>query len=1528
MSRRLVSIAVSRFSGGLDDLPFAAPAAASLTDAAAAHGYTTVSDGTDPTAAELARTVLAALDGATGEDVLIVHVVSHGRAHGGSVQVYGSDGRANSGTSLDSWMADATGTDEHEDPWRRTDEAGTRPWTLFLVDVCGAGRAARVQWEFDIADAQRRAWVIAGCLPERQGFGARFTRATAAVLADIGRLDIHPSIRHVPLDRVAQEIRDEVDRLVAAEDGLTQTVVATRVDIASRVAWPPFFDNPHYRPTVAGLVRDDLREFATAVEDLFDAWHFMSRASGHPPNEARPIASGGTYRGRGRQLRALSAYLEGRAGRTNLHLVTGTPGVGKSALLGMLVCAAHPVLAGKTRELWWARRDDLPGVVADLAAVHAYEQDIVAVLGQAAAQLELPDAHRAWTVAEFVAAIRHRHRPPVLVVDAVDEAVDPAALSRALRDLADATRGDGTPAARLLVGARSGRHWRMTQPLLERAEAGGELTDLDDEPRDQLERDLSAYVDDLLRAHPGYRVDGRHDVRRILGAGIAERLAAPVADETQPRWGEFLVAGLFVNYLSRLPPPPGPAAAAAVVEMVPRTLPGVLELDLAAPEHPWFHPTLVTLAHSFGAGMPRRIVEACAGVFAPAEAGPASRRDITDALERGRFYLRRDVDSRGTTLYRLFHKALTEHLQRGNGTSAAAGPGPRPAHAALLRRLIATVPAGGGWAAADPYVLRHALDHAAAAGEADLLLADADFMVHADPDVVARHLHRAATPAGATMATVYRTSYWRHRQLADRPDIRHALLLFDAVRHGRADLTDRLAAAGVPGRLGQWRPVWATATTINSALRHTLVGHTAAVRHVACHRTAEDADVVVTAGADGTVRVWDADDGGLRHVLAAPGRTPVTGLSLARVDGEDVVLMAAGAEALVWRIADGTLRGVLSGHRHPLVAVAVTTLPDGTPVAVTADSVEGLRTWDLSTGTLRHVLDDRGGAGVLALAAVHGEPLILAASTVDGTIQVRDLAGGGDHGRPERGHDRTVRAIAGRRGRPLAVSAAVDGSVAAWVTDPLRPLKLEAGRSSAVAAVCLGDGPGAVAVTAHTDGNARVWSLDTDRPDFPTKPSAVLAGSTDLLQAVSGLELEDGTLLAVAGGADGTARVWDLDTGDVRHVLTGHTGGVTAIDCARLADGRGVAVTAAADGTARVWDLAGRHREVMPGSAGPVTVIEWCLLADGTAVVAGAGGDATVRLWNARSGEAIASLPGHEDTVTAVAFARLGEATIAVTVGADGTYRTWDVPSGRPRHVFRARSGRRALPLVHRRADGTGLLVVTTPALTLELFDLADGSSRGTPGRYLAPEAPFAALTLADGAEVAVAQSRDGRAQAWSLEDGGRIPVPGLTGLPLGGATWRAGGMSLAAIPAGRDLGLVLIRDGTAERHTLPRASRDAVLSCGVTTGGRPLVLLADGPGVTTWWLDTRTAERIPVPSGETVAAAAHTVVDGRDAVAIAAGNALHVAALAGDTAAQTLVLPEPVHTVTAGPDGSLLAGFGQDLCRLVRIHDRPTAEG
>ncbi|NGO71355.1 hypothetical protein G5C65_23980, partial [Streptomyces sp. SB3404] len=101
----------------------------------------------------------------------------------------------------------------------------------------------------------------------------------------------------------------------------------------------------------------------------------------------------------------------------------------------------------------------------------------------------------------------------------------------------------------------------------------------------------------------------------------------------------------------------------------------------------------------------------------------------------------------------------------------------------------------------------------------------------------------------------------------------------------------------------------------------------------------------------------------------------------------------------------------------------------------------------------------------------------------------------------------------------------------------------------------------------------------------------------------------DGKTLAT-GGADGTARLWDVRSGRTRTTLTGHKGGVTSV--AFSPDGETLA-SGSRDGTVRLWDVeSGKTRATLTGYKGGVGSVAFS--PDGRSLATG-GDDDTARIW-------------------------------------------------------------------------------------------------------------------------------------------------------------------------------------------------------------------------------------------------------------------------------------------------------------------------
>ena len=1310
----------------LPDLPYAGVKTKDLAAALTDLGFTCkiYMDKDLPTARKLGDCINESLTSAASR-AHVIHILSHGHHGKSGVHIVGVDGNWDASTRVEPWVASV-----EDDP------RGQRPHTLFVLDTCYSGQAARLDW-LRAATEDTRAWVIAASAPDAPAFNGRLTDALTTVLRKLksGELDFSPST-YVPFVHLVDHVRREVIR----SGGASQYVTGTPVD---GLFEPPLFPNP--RPPLPGSARAAMAEVDPIAgpfgdfDPALDPAHFLDRATGHRDGDLAD--SEGFFTGRLRQIEELAGSLDRERG-SGLAVITGDAGSGKSALLGVLVCALHPRLREATRHLW--RQVPVPDAAwtGPLAAIHLRERTLKEATSALIRQLQLPLPPES-TPRKVVQAASATPDTPLIIFDALDEATEQDAVHRQLlRPLAAAQRPDGSPAAHLWVGTRP---WRQFDDLLNDARARGQLVDLDAVPTDQLRMELYDYVEDILAHSRAFEARSLLQVRRALAQGVADALTAAERN----RGGEFLIAALYTHWLDRQGAPPGDRAGVnAILTQVPTNVPAVLDLDLSMRgDQPWLKAILIALAHAHGAGMPASVLRRAAGAFHPeAASSEISVIDFDRLLRQIRFYLRSTPDSDGTSLYHLFHQSLVDQL---NDPDVDLG--------GFVDRILTTVPADNRGRpvseAGEPYVQRHWIQHAADAGRIDLLVSDPPTELVLPLNVAAR------TRLGRLGAAIYRQS--AHLPAFQDIDNRRQLLSVDAIRYGFHELARNLAE-GAPVSLTALFPRWATGGSITPWLRALIVGHKGAVTSVEIGQV-EGRTIIVSGGDDGTVQVWDANTGN-------PAGNPITGhkgavraLAIGRVQGRTIIVSGGDDKIVrVWDANTGNPAGnPITGHKGAVRALAIGRVQERT-IIVSGAADGTVQVWDAATSSrsgrpLKEAFPDRARISGVAVGQVDGRASIVCC-TWDGSVRVYDA---GTHKRTARYDTPTFSemrsiAIGEVDGRPFFAAVEENGAklrmTGLWangvqdipVVTPaqiIHPVTTGQANGRTIIAACC------------SDETVRLWDAATGR---------LLDPPLSLTQQVTSIavgQFRQRTII-VSGAPDGTINVWERPSNaSVGNPIRGHSGLVTSIAAAVVGE-RTIVVSGSQDRTVQIWDARTGEKigEPLTGDISQVTSVAIGQIDSRTIIAAGTKAG-TVQMWDAATGEPTGKLIGEPQPDTAA----VGIALAIGRAAGLGTALAMGRAAGLGTALAMGRDAGLGTALAIGQADGRTIIAAGTKAGTVQIWDAATGNQ--TDELFTENDEYITALAIgqADSRSIIVAGTKAGTVQIWDAATGKSIDEP-LTG--------------------------------------------------------------------------------------------------------------------------------------------------------------------
>jgi len=277
---------------------------------------------------------------------------------------------------------------------------------------------------------------------------------------------------------------------------------------------------------------------------------------------------------------------------------------------------------------------------------------------------------------------------------------------------------------------------------------------------------------------------------------------------------------------------------------------------------------------------------------------------------------------------------------------------------------------------------------------------------------------------------------------------------------------------------------------------------------VYCAAFSPDGKKIISAGADGYLRLWDVRTGKeLRHIDGQSGRVWTVAFT---PDGKRVVSGGYDGSVRLWDLASGREIRRFSGHSDYVRSVCVSR--DGKHILSGGDD-RLLRLWSIETGAeVRSFSGHQHFIWSVAMARDGSRGL---SASLDKTVRVWDLRTGQEL-RTLRGHKDTVLSAVYAPGDRRALSGSTDKTMIVWNLEDAKEMVHLGPQKGYVLNVAVSP-DGRRGLSAGQDHSVRIWDTRT------ANELGKLQGHTDQVWHVA--FSADGRM-ALSCGQDGSLRIW------------------------------------------------------------------------------------------------------------------------------------------------------------------------------------------------------------------------------------------------------------------------------------------------------------------------------------------------------------------------------------------------------------------
>jgi WD40 repeat protein/serine/threonine protein kinase/DNA-binding XRE family transcriptional regulator len=411
--------------------------------------------------------------------------------------------------------------------------------------------------------------------------------------------------------------------------------------------------------------------------------------------------------------------------------------------------------------------------------------------------------------------------------------------------------------------------------------------------------------------------------------------------------------------------------------------------------------------------------------------------------------------------------------------------------------------------------------------------------------------------------------------------------------------------------------------------------------------------------------------------------------------------------------------------------------------------------------------------------------------------------------------------------------------------------------------------------------------------------------------AVTGLAFSPDGRLALSGSTDQTARLWDVQSGQLLRTLTGHTGIIGAV--AFSPDGQ-MALTGSDDGTTRLWDVAtGQELQSLTGYINLAKGVAFS--PDGQYAFIGSEEGFVLR-WDLRETGQEVRLIEETEGISTIALSPDGQYMLTGYEFANDLH-LWEVATGQEVRRLTGPSG--GVNSVTFSPDGRYALAADSDGV-IRVWDLqqADAEPRLLTGHT---EVINRVRVSPDG-RYALSSSSDSTTRLWDLETGTEIRRF-ATARPVNSLAFSPNGR---LVLMGDDVGDIRLWD--VQAHPDPRTfSRHAnvVTSAKFSPDGRTLLTGSGDQTARLWDVATGRELRVLAGHGDWVITVAMSP-DGHYALTSGAGD--RTARLWDTETGQEMRVfthPTSLCGVAFSPDGRYMVSGGDDT--IVRLWDVETGQ-